>query len=416
MESYIPPTRLRLKTRAQNVVASLYALPKQHPIRSVIRRVEIRTKAKPNGAKFPLVEVMKTMDVKELQNLAKVDTRPLEPWAKPTCEGVDIPEEDKATEKVISLMNYPEAVIYSDAASQNSMTGAAAVILDHQGRATKISQTNIGTAKHWPRRIAKLVAIYNAVRMIQGDVVRDQVQHYTVVSDSKLALQRIQNRAKLPDHVTSEILKLVDGLEERRIKTRFLWVSRYSGVPGMEIALKFAKEAVGLNKVHKFGYPLSAQKAEHKRKMLEEWKQEWRSSKNGRHLRKLDDGLPAKRTRRLYGNLTRHQVYLFTQLRSGHAWIASYGKLRKHREDDKCECGAIETVVHVIVHCPRLYELRQQLRIKVGDAYNNIANMLGGRLLDKQGKPITGPVNKEVVKAVIEFADASQRFRSRVSE
>jgi hypothetical protein len=40
----------------------------------------------------------------------------------------------------------------------------------------------------------------------------------------------------------------------------------------------------------------------------------------------------------------------------------------------------METVAHVVVDCPRLREARQQLRNKVGDAFNSIASMLGGDL------------------------------------
>lgn len=97
---------------------------------------------------------------------------------------------------------------------------------------------------------------------------------------------------------------------------------------------------------------------------------------NGKYLKNIDDGLPNKRALRLYGTLTRHQTYLFAQLRSNHSWLSTYGKIRKFVDDDKCACGAVETVVHVLVDCPLLRELRWELRRKVGDAFRSIATLL----------------------------------------
>lgn len=61
-------------------------------------------------------------------------------------------------------------------------------------------------------------------------------------------------------------------------------------------------------------------------------------------------------------------------------------------------CGAIETVVHVVVDCPRLRETRQQLRTNVGDAFNRIATMPGGQPSNGQGKASNGGINREVLK------------------
>jgi hypothetical protein len=114
----------------------------------------------------------------------------------------------------------------------------------------------------------------------------------------------------------------------------------------------------------------------------------------------------------MYGSLPRNRAYLLTQLRTGHSWLATHGKLHGHREDDKCECGAIETVVHVLIHCPKLNTIRQELRKKIGTAFNNISNMLGGGSQGKQGKE--GDMQGgSILGAVLDFAEASQRFQSR---
>ena len=86
-----------------------------------------------------------------------------------------------------------------------------------------------------------------------------------------------------------------------------------------------------------------------------------------KHLHNIDDGLPAKRTWRLCGPLSRHQTYLFTQLRKGYTWLGTYAKFRKFSEGDRRVCGAKETVVHVLVDCRELQVLRRQLRERVGE-------------------------------------------------
>jgi hypothetical protein len=66
--------------------------------------------------------------------------------------------------------------------------------------------------------------------------------------------------------------------------------------------------------------------------------------------------------------------------------------------------------------CPKLRKLRQQLRGKVGDAFNNVAGMLGGRPRDNQDKTKRCSINRSVLNAVLNFTEASKRLMSRVPE
>ena len=114
--------------------------------------------------------------------------------------------------------------------------------------------------------------------------------------------------------------------------------------------------------------------------MLAEWQVEWQATEKGKHLRRIDDGLPSKHTQKLYGARQRNMAYLLIQLRTGHSWLASYAKIRGFSEEDKCACGARETAVHVLVDCPNLRELRQKLRNKIGNAFNNITVNARGQI------------------------------------
>ena len=108
-------------------------------------------------------------------------------------------------------------------------------------------------------------------------------------------------------------------------------------------------------------------------------------------------------------------VRFFFQLRIGHSWLATHAKLRRFRDDDKCERGAPETVVYVLVDCPRLNGLRQTLRRKIGDAFNEISGMLEGGSQGKRGKQ-DDMQDGSVLGAILDFAEASQRFQSRMPQ
>lgn len=74
----------------------------------------------------------------------------------------------------------------------------------------------------------------------------------------------------------------------------------------------------------------------------------------------------------IYSGTTR--TYLLTQLRTGHNWLSSYRKKIGYSEDDRCECGAQETVAHVLLDYPRLRELWAELRRKVRDTLGSVFN------------------------------------------
>jgi hypothetical protein len=93
----------------------------------------------------------------------------------------------------------------------------------------------------------------------------------------------------------------------------------------------------------------------------------------------------------------------------------THGKLRCLREDEKCEYGAPEIVVHVLVDCPRLKDPRQKLRRKIRAAFNNILDMLGGWTQGKEGKK-DDMQDSSILGAVLDFAEVLKRFQSRAPQ
>ena len=93
----------------------------------------------------------------------------------------------------------------------------------------------------------------------------------------------------------------------------------------------------------------------------------------------LDMAVPASHTRKLYDNLPKNPVGILTQLRTGYPFLINHLKRIGRAPDGKCQCGATETITHILIDCPKLRGLRQKLRRKFEDRFNNVSIMLGGK-------------------------------------
>jgi hypothetical protein len=218
---------------------------------------------------------------------------------------------------------------------------------------------------------------------------------------------------KSGQHIIHSILTAAESLTAYNVRLRLQWVPGHSDNLGNDAADRMAKAAVGSDEPHRFRHLASREKRSNEDKIVTEWENTWKLSEKGGHLRQIETMLPSLHTRRLYDTLPRNRAYLLTQLRTGHSWLATHAKLHGFRDDDKCQCGAKETVVHVLVDCPGLRDLRQQLRRKIGYVFNDISAMLGGKGRNNKGRG-TGGGTQDILNAVLDFAEASRRFRSRV--
>ena len=369
------------------------------------------------------------MNIAELKDLETIDPKPTAPWRNLPLEQVEIIQDrDQALARVEDIEHSCGKIIYIDASAKDAQLGVGIVMLGSGTEQRKTQQVGIGPAFRWNVHLAELIAIWYATKMIQDEEKQtrlqgnledagpatDETKLYTIVSDSQSALKAIiKAAAKSGQAIIQRIQDQVQSLKKWNVSVRLCWVPGHADSEGNEAANQLAKQAVSATEDHYFRTPLSAYRRTLHQTIEKEWRDEWITSENGRYLKKMDGGLPNRRALRLYGPLTRHEAYLFTQLRSDHSWLLTYGKKRKFVDHDKCACGAVETVVHVLVDCPLLRELRWELRRKVGDAFGSIATLLGGR--NGQGQVNKGSSDRDIVKAVLEFADASQRFKSRTS-
>ncbi|EED11752.1 hypothetical protein TSTA_109310 [Talaromyces stipitatus ATCC 10500] len=323
VEAYVLPTNLRLKQRAQIVAARLSTLPEDHPGQTI-------------------------------------NPTPPPPWQTPAFVEIDIePDRDKAKDKASARQKASGITVFFNASGQQNALGAAAVALDQNHNIIQHQKVCIGSIEYWSVYTAELMAIYYAISLVLKIAMENQVilvgqqEPATILSDSMSALQAISNtRNKSGQRIIQAVQQAAQELKARGIPLCLQWMPGHCDNPGNEAANRLAKEAVSLDKEHPFQHLLSREKGFIRNRIQEDWEQGWRTSKNGGHLRRIDRDLPAVRTRRI--------------------------------EDDKCECGAIEIVVHVLIHCPKLKSIQQELRKKIGTAFNNISDMLGGGSQGKQ--------------------------------
>jgi len=420
VEAHVLPTHLRLRYRAQNTITRLHTLPQKHPIWNALNRAQRRRNNRGSFARFPLSEALKTMNLERLQEIEMIDPTPLPPWRKEAFSEIEI-ESDReiAIERAEAARSTADIVVYSDASGREGHLGAAAAALNDSLETIDSMQVQVGPMDRWSVHAAELIGVLYAINIINKVALRhwrtshSRVGSATILSDSKSALQAIQNPGnKSGQQIIHAILQAARNTKTHGMSIRLQWTPGHCEVPGNDAADLLAKEAAVPGKTHPFCCLLSRERAHIRQGIHAQWKNEWNGSGTGAHLRQIDDTLPAKYTRRLYGSLPRNRAYLFTQLRTGHCWLSTYAKTFRFRDDDLCVCGERESVHHVLLDCPRLRELRRELRIKVGDAFNSISTLLGGPGEEGRGK-IDSASRTKTVEAVLDFVEASQRSQSR---
>ncbi|KAL3246539.1 hypothetical protein ABHI18_012698 [Aspergillus niger] len=287
VESYILPTHLRLKQRGQIVAARLSTLPDDNPVHQVISRAKERSTYIGSGARFPLAETLRTMNLGRLQALETIDPKPLAPWRSQPFTEIEIePDREKAQANALAQQSTTSITVFSDASGKENQLGAAAVALDHNRQITGSRQISIGSMEHWSVYAAELMAIYYAIGLVfqlaqQKHATTTATQDpATILSDSMSALQVIANSwNKSGQRIIQAIHQSAAELKARGIPLRLQWVPGHCGDPRNETADRLAKEAVGAEKKHPFQHLLSREKAFIRNKIKNEWEQEWKTSK-----------------------------------------------------------------------------------------------------------------------------------------
>ncbi|KAF7183713.1 hypothetical protein CNMCM7691_004063 [Aspergillus felis] len=230
---------------------------------------------------------------------SSVKDRPHAPGtvADPAFTEIDIePDREKAKEKASARQKAAGVSVFSDASGQQNHLGAAAVALNPGGDIIQSRRISVGSMEYWSLYAAELMAIYYAISLVYQISQKKQEapgtsrEPATILTDSISELQAIANSwNKSGQRIIQAILKSARELNTRGVPLRLQWVPGHCEDLGNDTAGRLAKEAVGPDKMHPFQHLLSREKGFIRRKIREEWEQEWKASKKAGHLHQIKE-------------------------------------------------------------------------------------------------------------------------------
>ena len=294
------------------------------------------------------------------------------PWWIPIAH-IDISSDKKeAKKRHDETAQDPNTIhIYTDGSGIDGQIGAAAFC----PTLSVTRQQYIGTESSHNVYAAELAAIKLGV-----DIVQSAPRNYekcVIYTDSQSAIQATAKpRQQSGQSIIASVIDAFESLQVQQpdIRISLVWVPSHMDITGNEEADKAAKEAArsrGINcaiSAHKT--MKSARNQVIKRTAKREWKIGWETDKDtAKHLRRITSKTEAQNSYKIYNGITnRSDVALLSRLRTGHCSLNEYLHRFHHEDSPECSCGsgAIETVEHFLVHCPKYDKERAKLIKNVG--------------------------------------------------
>jgi ribonuclease HI len=280
VEAYILPTHLRLRHRAQNTIARLHTLPREHPIWGALPRAQKRRNNIGSYSRFPLAEALKTMNLDRLNDLETIDPGPLPPWRAAAFTEIEIgADRETARDRAETVRSTSDIVVYSDASGCEGHLGAAVVALDDNLEIAESQQVQVGPMDRWSVHVAELVGIFYAIGMVFNIAHQrlrsiDGQQTATILCDGRSALQVVQSaRHKSGQRIVRAILQAAAEVLTVGIALRLQWIPGHCDNPGNDAADRLAKNAASPGKTHPFRPLLTKERALIRRNIYSQWEQ-----------------------------------------------------------------------------------------------------------------------------------------------
>ena len=177
-------------------------------------------------------------------------------------------------------------------------------------------------------------------------------------------------------------MQITAGLRTQGTTLTLQWVPAHEGVPGNELAHKFAQKSTAKgNELDGKPTPRLKSQAlmEGRTKILKARDRLFKRTFTSRFTRTIDKALPRQHIAKVYSTLSRQDAIILVQLRTGYLGLNSY-MARIHRAGSaRCQCGAEEeSVRHFLFQCPRWIEARRTLQEVLGERRGDLSYALGG--------------------------------------
>lgn len=245
-------------------------------------------------------------------------------------------------------------LVFTDGSKIENAVGGAFVVYEHSVETHKqiFSLSDYCTVFQ-----AELMAIKLAVSYLQH---QSQYTQTTIFTDSQSALLAICDRSNSSPTVIDIQDALISALENG-VSITINWIKAHVGNEGNERADILAKSgALSRLSPMEMKAPFSHVKRKLTVKAREDWNNRWTSSTKGRWTAKF---FPTVEHRRKCKQL--EPDFITTQFLTGHGKFGEYLHGKTLRTNPYCECGAVQSVTHLIFDCPLLFNERNDLVAQV---------------------------------------------------
>ena len=389
--AHLLPAPLAINKICHKALIRMLTLPKEHPLHKAANWKVTQTTKRHCGPLQILASTF-SMDARKIEKLPTATRNPSSAGKLPFKINIPASKEDSIREACGAA---EEIQVFSDGSAQNGKVGAAAVLI-RKGRPDRILHLQLGSEEQHTVHEAEIVGILLALRLINTEK-RNNVS-CAIAVDNQAALQAFNAEMKRPGHhLAREALKNAFQLQKRKKKSKYnltlRWTAGHAGISGNEKADREAKKAAnGATSPAKqlpcyLRRPLpvnpSTVTRKHNDELKRKWKEEWRASKRGTQLMRIDNTTPSDKFLKTLSNdkLQRATASLIAQLRLKHIPLNSY--LFRFKRVDKPSCPACgesdESITHFLLTCPNYgherWALARQVRKK--QKFMTVETLLG---------------------------------------
>lgn len=249
----------------------------------------------------------------------------------------------------LSHKHSTDIEIYTDGSKSNAGVGAGLVSFL---KGTICFQTG--------RRLNEIASIFTAelyaikIALLSLKVKRNI--KCVIYTDSLSTVQALKNTSK--HFMVTEILELLLTLKQIGVTITFCWVPGHAGIMGNELADEVAKASVSRDLISTQEIPFSDVKSYIKRKVVQNWQQEWETTTI--EDVKLKEICPIIKKNPIELGLSRRDNIKLIRLRIGHARLVRSYHFSGEDVPVCNTCNQLLTVKHILLDC-RNY-LLQRLR------------------------------------------------------
>ncbi|MCW4346280.1 MAG: ribonuclease H family protein [Candidatus Thiodiazotropha endolucinida] len=265
--------------------------------------------------------------------------------------------------------------------------------------------------------LGELVAIKMALQFIYKCKTQHNknVSKAHIFSDSQSAVGQLVLQWEARSHKATvlEVKADLKRLERVNVAVEISWSPGHANIQGNEQADKLAKEAAQEAK-DKVDLPAAVTigdvKSAASQSGIKKWQERWEKSETGRHLFTFRPFVTHK-IKHVYDKP--HGQCIISQLRTGYVGLGEYLKKCNLKESDQCECGAVESVNHYLLECPKHENAREIMRRRLFENCG-IIHLNLHVLLDANPEDELNDWRSTILTELENFVGETKRFPARL--